>query len=54
MTIVLVLNTVLFGLLALAWKNSNWLNFSIKLVLVLGFLANSFLVLESFGYLVKV
>ena len=49
----LIWSTVAFFLLFMAWSKKTWLNIFIKAALATSTVTGLFLVLESFGYIVK-
>lgn len=53
MLILLVINVIVFGFLAVIWRNNDSTNLFIKLVLIALFLANAFFAMSGFGYIVQ-
>ncbi len=53
MQTLLIVNCVLFLLFFVIWRKDSWLNLIIKTIILFVFLANSFYLLVTLGYIFK-
>lgn len=54
MDIYIYISTVLFGLLFLSWSFENWVNISVRIILLSAFVAGMVFSLQQLGWIVKV
>lgn len=54
MTILLILNALVTGLIGMVWSKANWYNALIKFAIISLCVADCFFLVQSLGYIVKV